>query len=92
MVHIDTYGNAIGLAFQIVDDLLDVTATQEQMGKKTGKDAQIGKLTYPSLLGLEESRAHLTATLKITDAVAEQLGSKAGHLAELAHMMAERTN
>ena len=61
---IDGYGTAIGLAFQIVDDILDVTATAEQMGKKTGKDAQIGKLTYPSLIGLEASRKHLAETMR----------------------------
>ena len=44
---IDTYGRAIGLAFQIVDDILDVTATEEQMGKKTNKDSEKGKLTLP---------------------------------------------
>ena len=92
LAQIDTYGKAIGLAFQIVDDILDVTSTEEQMGKKVGKDAQIGKLTYPSLLGLEESRRHLAETLKVTDAVAVHLGSAAAHLAELARTMAERTN
>jgi geranylgeranyl diphosphate synthase type II len=49
------YGTAFGAAFQIVDDLLDVTGTAEQLGKTPGKDATQGKLTYPSLLGLERS-------------------------------------
>ena len=51
------YGNHLGLAFQIMDDVLDVTATAQQMGKATGKDADAGKNTYPKLLGLEESRS-----------------------------------
>jgi geranylgeranyl pyrophosphate synthase len=89
---IDAYGHAIGLAFQIVDDILDVTATEEQMGKKTGKDAEIGKLTYPSLIGLEASREHLAKQLQIADDVAKQLGDKAKPLAELAHYLTHRTN
>ena len=50
------YGAAFGAAFQIVDDILDVTGTAEQLGKTPGKDAHQGKLAYPSLLGLERSR------------------------------------
>jgi geranylgeranyl diphosphate synthase type II len=54
-----TYGAAIGLAFQIQDDILDATATDAELGKRTGKDAGRGKITYPSLLGLEGARAAL---------------------------------
>jgi geranylgeranyl diphosphate synthase type II len=50
------YGAAFGAAFQIVDDILDVTGTAEELGKTPGKDSAQGKLTYPSLLGLERSR------------------------------------
>jgi len=50
------YGAAFGAAFQIVDDILDLTGTAEQLGKTPGKDTTQGKLTYPSLLGLERSR------------------------------------
>ena len=50
------YGRHLGLAFQVVDDILDVTATSEQLGKTAGKDVAVNKATYPSLLGLEESR------------------------------------
>jgi geranylgeranyl diphosphate synthase type II len=53
---VTAYGRHLGLAFQIVDDLLDVTSTPEQMGKATGKDAGKGKNTYPRLLGLEKTR------------------------------------
>ena len=89
---IDAYGKAIGLAFQIVDDLLDVTATPEQMGKRTGKDADIGKLTYPGLLGLEASRKHLAQQVEATDRVVVNLGPRAALLGALSHMMANRTN
>ncbi len=51
------YGEAVGLAFQIADDVLDVTATSSQLGKTAGKDAAHGKSTYPAVLGLEAARA-----------------------------------
>jgi geranylgeranyl diphosphate synthase type II len=51
-----TYAKKIGLAFQVVDDILDVTQTSEQLGKTAGKDEAVDKSTYPSLLGLEKSR------------------------------------
>lgn len=89
---IDTYGRAIGLAFQIVDDILDVVATAEQMGKKTGKDAAIGKLTYPSLVGLEKAREYLAEQVRLADGVAAELGPRAGLLAGLAHNLAARTH
>lgn len=53
---LDEFGRHLGLAFQIVDDILDQTSTPEELGKATKKDAQKGKITYPVLLGLEESR------------------------------------
>lgn len=88
---IDRYGHAVGLAFQIVDDILDVTSTAEKMGKATGKDAGKGKLTYPSLLGLEASREHLAKQVAVTDAVTQELGTNARLLAELSRAMAQRT-
>ena len=53
---LDAYGRALGLAFQVVDDLLDVEASTEQMGKRTHKDEAAGKATYPALIGVERSR------------------------------------
>ena len=50
------YAAKIGLAFQIVDDLLDHTADEDQMGKRVGKDLERGKLTYPGLLGVDSAR------------------------------------
>jgi geranylgeranyl diphosphate synthase, type II len=61
------YAQAIGLSFQVVDDILDVTATSEELGKTAGKDQAVNKATYPSLLGLDESRKivdRLTASAK----------------------------
>jgi geranylgeranyl diphosphate synthase type II len=90
LISIDTLGRAIGLAFQIVDDLLDATSTAENLGKKAGKDAAIGKLTYPSLLGIEESRKHLARQQDIARAMAEKLGPPAEPLAQLVHELAKR--
>ena len=53
---LEQYGNQIGLAFQIVDDLLNATATTEQLGKAAGSDAELGKATYPAYFGIEETR------------------------------------
>ncbi|HEY9658170.1 MAG TPA: farnesyl diphosphate synthase [Allocoleopsis sp.] len=63
------YAQNIGLAFQIVDDVLDITATQEQLGKTAGKDLQAQKVTYPSLWGIEESMRQ--ANQLVTEAKAE---------------------
>lgn len=63
------YAENIGLAFQIVDDVLDITATQEQLGKTAGKDLQAQKVTYPSLWGIEESMRQ--ANQLVTEAKAE---------------------
>jgi geranylgeranyl diphosphate synthase type II len=84
------FGRHLGLAFQIVDDLLDVTATPEQMGKATGKDADRGKNTYPSLLGIEGSeraaKEQLDAALKSVRAFA----SDGSRLEGLARFVVER--
>ena len=52
-----SYGSHLGLLFQITDDVLDVTATAEDLGKTPGKDAESNKATYPGLYGIEETRA-----------------------------------
>mmetsp|Transcript_40147 Transcript_40147/g.48644 ORF Transcript_40147/g.48644 Transcript_40147/m.48644 type:complete len:381 (+) Transcript_40147:172-1314(+) len=69
VAHLEKYARNIGLAFQVVDDILDVTQTSEQLGKTAGKDLTAGKSTYPSLLGLEESKR--IANQLIEDAKAE---------------------
>ncbi len=51
------YGQSLGLAFQIIDDILDITSTPEMMGKSIGKDAKVQKATYPALVGLDQARA-----------------------------------
>ena len=84
------YGRALGLAFQIVDDLLDVTSTPEQLGKGTGKDAGRGKNTYPSLMGLPASQNEANRQLAVATEALEPLGSAAEGLRSLARFVVER--
>lgn len=88
---ITAYGDAVGLMFQIVDDLLDVLGTHEETGKRTGKDAEKGKLTYPGVLGVEGSRAEVVKLEKAALAAIAPLGGNARSLADLAAYMAVRT-
>lgn len=87
----DRYGRHLGLAFQIVDDLLDETATPEQMGKATGKDAAKGKNTYPALIGLEASRREAAGQLAAALEAVAGLGEGAAGLRALATFVVERT-
>ncbi|MDQ4081183.1 MAG: polyprenyl synthetase family protein [Gemmatimonadota bacterium] len=57
---LDRYGESVGLAFQIADDVLDATATSEQLGKTAGRDAALGKVTYPAVLGVDGAIARAT--------------------------------
>jgi geranylgeranyl pyrophosphate synthase len=84
------YGCHLGLAFQIVDDLLDVTSTPELMGKATGKDAGKGKNTYPSLMGLDASRREADEQLAAGLKAIELLGSEGAGLNALARFVLER--
>ena len=87
---LDKYGQHLGLAFQIVDDILDQTSTPEQLGKATGKDAAKGKLTYPMLLGIEESHRQARSQLAAAVAVIERFGPSAEPLRALARFVVER--
>ncbi|MEO0013200.1 MAG: hypothetical protein RLZZ535_1589 [Cyanobacteriota bacterium] len=69
IARLSRYAQNIGLAFQIIDDILDITATDEQLGKTAGKDLQAQKATYPSLWGLEKSR--LKAQELVDDAITQ---------------------
>ncbi len=85
------YGEAIGLMFQIVDDLVDLTQTAEHAGKATGKDASAGKLTYPGLLGIERSGEAIRTLHASARNALTQLGEPAGDLAQLCDYLAVRT-
>ncbi|MBL6711795.1 MAG: polyprenyl synthetase family protein [Pirellulales bacterium] len=86
------YGEAFGLAFQIADDLLDAEGTEEAVGKRVGKDADRGKLTFPSLVGLEASRARGHALAAEAAAACEVFGSRGAPLAALAHWIIHRNH
>ena len=73
-----TFGEAYGLAFQIYDDILDVTATTAEMGKATHKDQAGQKNTYPGLLGLAGAKGELEAALTTARGAAAELGRLTG--------------
>jgi geranylgeranyl diphosphate synthase type II len=86
------YSQNIGLAFQIIDDILDITSTTEILGKSAGKDVQAQKVTYPSLWGIEESQRK--ATQLVTDAKAELsvFGDRAEPLCSIADFITSRSH
>jgi geranylgeranyl diphosphate synthase type II len=87
---LDRFGRHLGLAFQIVDDILDETATAEQMGKATRKDVAKGKVTYPRLLGLEASRKEAEKNLSAAMKAISSLGAPAERLSCLARFVVDR--
>jgi farnesyl diphosphate synthase len=87
---IDDYGRAIGLAFQIQDDVLDVTASTEALGKTAGKDLAQQKSTYPALLGLEEARKRAAATFDAARAALQALPNGAPALGWLVDFIEQR--
>jgi geranylgeranyl diphosphate synthase type II len=87
---LDTYGHAVGLAFQIVDDLLDVEGDEAKLGKRVNKDSGLGKWTYPSLLGVAGSRARAKALAEEAVAALAPLGGRGTTLRALAMELLER--
>ncbi|MDP9175875.1 MAG: polyprenyl synthetase family protein [Planctomycetota bacterium] len=87
---LSSFGRHVGLAFQIVDDILDQTATPEQIGKATGKDAAKGKITYPVLIGLDASRREADQALAAAIRAITPLGAAAAGLISLARFVGER--
>jgi len=84
------FGLAIGLAFQIVDDVLDVTQTSEQLGKTAGKDTASEKATYPALFGIDASVKKADALVNEAFAELDSFGERAEPLKELARFLVER--
>jgi geranylgeranyl diphosphate synthase type II len=85
-----TFGQSIGLAFQIVDDVLDVTQTSEQLGKTAGKDMAAEKATYPALFGIDESIRKADSLVESACAALDEFGPGGETLKELAHFLVER--
>jgi farnesyl diphosphate synthase len=92
VVALERYSAAVGLAFQVVDDILDVTADSATLGKTAGKDEKAGKPTYVSLLGLAEARELATGLQAEAHAALAPFGERAVRLAQLADLIVERVN
>jgi len=89
---LDTYSAAVGLAFQVVDDILDVTTDSATLGKTAGKDAKDGKPTYVSIIGLDASRALAAQLRSEAHEALVPFGARAKRLAELADLVVNRVS
>jgi geranylgeranyl diphosphate synthase type II len=87
-----TFGEKAGLAFQIVDDILDVTQTSEQLGKTAGKDTATDKATWPAVFGIDRSRHDASELIQDAFAALEPFGAAAAPLKSLALYLVERTH
>jgi geranylgeranyl diphosphate synthase type II len=90
MAALTRFGHALGLAFQVIDDILDVTQTTEVLGKTAGKDQTVEKATYPSVLGLEASRKEAARLTTTAMTALKPLGKKAARLEEIAAYLLKR--
>src|ERR1700732_2588970 len=89
LVAITKFGRALGLAFQVIDDILDVTQTSEKLGKSAGKDIAAKKATYPAVIGLDKSRAEAKRLTKQAHDALSIFGTKAEALHALANYLLE---
>jgi geranylgeranyl diphosphate synthase type II len=87
---IETYATHLGLAFQIVDDILDVEGASDALGKTVGKDAAAGKVTYPSIYGMQESRHQATAAVTAAQQALDS-ASLGGRLSDIANWVLNRS-
>lgn len=90
--HLRDFGRAIGLAFQIVDDVLDVTQSSAQLGKTAGKDTASDKATYPALYGIDQSLKQADRLIESGCAALNDFGERAVTLKDLAHFLVQRKN
>jgi geranylgeranyl diphosphate synthase type II len=84
------FGHALGLAFQVIDDILDVTQSTEVLGKTAGKDQAVEKSTYPAVLGLEASRREAAKLTRAAMAALKPLGRQALRLEQIAAYLLRR--
>ena len=89
---VDRYATDVGLAFQIIDDILDVEGSADQLGKTAGKDAADAKPTYPSLYGVDHSRDLAAQCLARADQALADAHLTKGHLSAIAHWVVNRKN
>ena len=87
---LDRYGRAIGLAFQIVDDILDIEGEESKVGKRVGKDSILGKWTYPMFLGVDGSRRRAQELAEEAALAIEPFGVRGQRLRSLALALLER--
>ncbi len=92
IAHLRTFGEDAGLAFQIVDDILDMTQTSEELGKTAGKDTASDKATWPAVFGIEQSKHDAAELIADADAALEPFGEAAASLKALAHYLVDRTH
>jgi geranylgeranyl diphosphate synthase type II len=86
------FGHALGLAFQVMDDILDITQTTAELGKSAGKDLKAQKATYPALMGLEKAQKEADRLTQTARAALRPLGTKANILHAIADYMLQRKN
>jgi geranylgeranyl diphosphate synthase type II len=86
------FGQKVGLAFQIVDDVLDVTQSSEQLGKTAGKDTAVEKATYPALFGIDASLKRADELIANGCAALDSFGDSASTLKDLARFLVQRKN
>ncbi|MEM9015834.1 MAG: polyprenyl synthetase family protein [Verrucomicrobiota bacterium] len=84
------YGQSLGLAFQVIDDILDVTQSSEKLGKSAGKDEATNKSTYPALFGLDKSRKEAARLTRRAHEAIRPLGKRGNRLAQLADYLLDR--
>lgn len=84
------FGEALGLAFQVIDDILDIESTTEQLGKSQGKDLTSEKATYPSILGMDKAKAEARRLTKLAESKVEAFKAKGEHLRGISKLMLER--
>ena len=87
---ITEFGRALGLAFQVIDDILDVTQTSEKLGKSAGKDVAAKKATYPAVIGLDKSRVEARRLTVRAESALAPFGSRAERLREIASYLLAR--
>ena len=88
--HLTKFGRALGLAFQVIDDILDIVSTKEKLGKSIGKDQSSGKATYPRLLGLEGARREADRLTRAARSALHPLGTRADALLAIADALLRR--
>jgi geranylgeranyl diphosphate synthase type II len=92
LAHLTEFGQSLGLAFQVIDDILDVTQTTEKLGKSAGKDLKAQKATYPALLGLDKAKKEADRLTARARAALKPFGKHAAPLAAIADYLLRREN